>query len=402
MVGAWVGALLLAFNEYHVHASLLATEKAYYLFLATLAVWCFLRFLKEERAKWLFAAAAAAGLSFLSKETGALLGPVFLITLLATQRRAWLARWQPYAAALLFFAVIAPDIWWNLSNEQAAGSADYRRHLSGAGSLGITYQPLLLYGREVVAWVLAKAGRPFYDNAEEYAAGNVVLSLLIAAGVLSAIWKLRKPRDPRIVLFLALFGFVFLFFTVVGTRNTPGLDAFGFFWGDLSLIGGVVLAGLWAGTQRGTMRYVALGVLLAGGVFAATRIFRDKLKGEAVTVRPDPNVIAHAPGVFRDIALTFNYCMLCDQNPRVDLVGVRTRAYGKDLEPEATARLVRHAALGADVRSIQVESSAVEPPSLKDYVLEYRFQDRSGRSRLARGRIAVRMERPDWWAPWEW
>ncbi len=399
---AWIGALLLAANEYHIHASILTTEKAYYLFFAALAIWFFSRFLRDERATWLYWAAVFTGLAFLCKETAALLGPVFFLTLVATQRRVWLARREPYFAALLCVAVISPDIWWNIKGQNADAMADYSRHLSGAGSLGLTYQPLLLYGRDAVSWLLAKAGRPFFDNAEEYAAGNFVLSLVIAGGVLSALLNARWRRDPRVVLFSVLFLFVLGFFTVIGQRSAAGLDAFGFFWGDLSLIGGVVLGGLWAGTLSGVPRATAATVFAAGLFLSATRVFRDRLSGESAAARPNPHLLEHAPGVLRDVSISFNFCQVCDQTPRIELVSVRARSGGADIPADSAARLIADANLGTDDRSIRVESSAPEPPRVKSYVLTYKIQPRRGRAQTVRTSVEVRQVRPPYWAPWEW
>jgi hypothetical protein len=401
LTSATVAALLLAFNEYHVHVSVLATEKAYYLGFAALSVLFFQRFLASERPGWMFAAAAVAGLSFLSKESGALLGIVFLLTLLFTQRRVWLRRWEPYAAAALFVLVIAPDLWWNATGHATVG-ADYRKHLTGVGSLGVTYQPLILYGREVISWAMQTAGRPFYDNASEYASGNVLLSLVALGGVIGTLVNARLRRDPRVLLVLTLFLFIFAFFTVVGGRSTPELDAFGFFWGDLSLLGAVVLGGLWAGSLNGIPRVAVGAVLVAGLALSCKRIFGQKLDAPFVAARPDPHVIEDAPGVFRDISISFNFCQTCDQQPKIELVSVRARSGGEFLAPDSSVRLVADAALGTDDRTIRVESSAPEPPTLKSYVVEYRVQPRGAAPYTVRTSVEVRKVKPANWAPWEW
>ena len=399
---SWIGALLLAANEYHIHASALATEKAYYLFFAALAIWFFLRFMREERATWLYWAAVSTGLSFLCKETAALLGPVFIITLVATRHRVWFRRREAYLAALLCFVVISPDVWWNVTNQDPDAAANYGKHLSGVGSLGITYQPLLLYGREAVSWLLGVTGHSFYDNAEEYAAGNFLLSLVIAGGVLYALLNARMRRNPGVVLLLVLFVFIFGFFTFAGERSTPGLHSFGFFWGDLSLIGGVGLGGLWAGSLVGATRVFAALFLASGFFLSATRVFRDHFAAPSVAARPDPYLIEHAPGVLRDISVSFNFCQVCDQAPRIELVAVRARSGGKDLPPDSASHLIADASLGTDDRSIRVESTAPEPPPLKAYVLEYRIRPRRGSPKIVRTSVDVRQVKPTNLPRWEW
>ena len=401
-IASWIGALLLAANEYHIHASVLATEKAYYLFFAALAIWFFLRFMREERAKWLYWAAVATGLSFLSKETAALLGAVFIITLVATRFRVWFRRREAYFAALLCFAVISPDIWWNVTNQDPDAAADYSKHLAGVGSLGITYQPLLLYGREAVSWLLGVTGLPFYDNAEEYAAGNFLLSLIIAGGVLYALLNSQMRRNPGVVLLLVLFIFIFGFFTFAGERSTPGLHSFGFFWGDLSLIGGVALGGLWASTLVGVRRALAAFVVASGLLLSGTRVFRDHLAAPSIAAIANPDLIEHAPGVQRDISVSFNFCQVCDQSPRIELVAVRSRSGGKEIPQDSVSRLIADASLGTDDRSIRVESSAPPPPTLKSYLLEYRIRPRRGDAKMVRASVEVRQVKPANVPRWEW
>lgn len=391
-VSAWAAALLLAANEYHVHASVLAGEKAYYLFFAAVSLWCFVRFLQEERARWLYATAGAAGAAFLSKELAALLLPVFLVTLLATRHRRWLTRREPYIAVAIFVAVIVPDLWANATSQSGA-AVGYRQYLSRVSSLGFTYQPFVLYGREVFVWAFATVGRPFHDNAKEYAASNFLLSLIIAGGVLAAIWRSKRRAEPEVTLFLVLFAFVIMFFTFVGTRLTTDIDAFVFFWADLSLIGGVLLGGLWFGRLQGRTRGVAGLVLLAGMAFSAYRVFHDRLGMASDAARAEPDLLEHAPGMFRDVAISFNHCPLCQQ-PRVELVSIRAKLGNTYLPEQESASLIADATFGADDRLVRLESSAAPFPTLKMYVVAYRLTSRDGTNRTVSARVDVLHERP--------
>ncbi|MGQ0538574.1 MAG: hypothetical protein ACT4R6_06480, partial [Gemmatimonadaceae bacterium] len=275
--------------------------------------------------------------------------------------------------------------------------AGYNEYLSRITSLGFTYQPFVLYGREVFVWAFDMMGRPFYDNAKEYATGNFLLSLIIAGGVLTSLVRLRRRPEPGIRLFLVLFAFIFLFFALVGTRTTPDIDAFSFFWSDLSLLGGVLLGGYWFGTLRGWPRSAAVAVFLAGVVFSGYRVFNDRLGMERIAVHGEPDYIEHAPGTFREVAVSFNHCMLCDQRPRIELVAVRAKVGQEYLADQAAAALVRGAALGTDDRSLALEASAVAPPLLKMYVLEYRVTPARGAPSSVRARVDVVHERPPWW-----
>lgn len=83
------------------------------------AAWCLVRALPAPRGwGWWLGAGLAAGCALLSKYTAGLILLGALAYLLSQpEHRRWLARPQPYAAALLAALVLAPVIVWNAENE---------------------------------------------------------------------------------------------------------------------------------------------------------------------------------------------------------------------------------------------------------------------------------------------
>ena len=78
------------------------------------------RFLAGESGdgRWWFAAGACIGVSLLGKYSGVLLlAIVFLYLLTSARLRPWLAKPQPWLAALLALALFAPVIWWNAQHD---------------------------------------------------------------------------------------------------------------------------------------------------------------------------------------------------------------------------------------------------------------------------------------------
>lgn len=143
-------AILLTFCEYHVQVSAIATEKAFYLAFSLLAIYAFCRFLRTEKPHYLYITAVSAGLGFLCKETSSLLAPALLVVFCFRGYRSWFLRKEPYIAALLFLAVISPDLYWNLRHPAGnviAAEYGYAQHLSRVGGLGYSVQPLIFYGR---------------------------------------------------------------------------------------------------------------------------------------------------------------------------------------------------------------------------------------------------------------
>jgi len=96
----------------------LAVPDAPFVFFWLLTVWLFWRALVRERRAWWYAAGAALGLTMMSKVFGALLAlglAGFLLT--SPVYRKWLRRSEPYAAAAIAVAVIAPFVLWNVAEE---------------------------------------------------------------------------------------------------------------------------------------------------------------------------------------------------------------------------------------------------------------------------------------------
>ncbi len=85
----------------------------------------------RARAWWW--AGLCLGLGMLSKYTIGLLGLAALIFMLNDrQSRSWLRRWQPYAAALLAFAIFAPVIVWNAEHHWISFAFQTSRRLAAA------------------------------------------------------------------------------------------------------------------------------------------------------------------------------------------------------------------------------------------------------------------------------
>jgi 4-amino-4-deoxy-L-arabinose transferase-like glycosyltransferase len=71
--------------------------------------------LSGHRWRWL-TAGAATGLGLLGKYTMVMIGPVFLVALLLTDRRALRTRW-PYLGALVALLVFLPNLVWNAQHD---------------------------------------------------------------------------------------------------------------------------------------------------------------------------------------------------------------------------------------------------------------------------------------------
>jgi hypothetical protein len=246
---AWAMGLL-AFNEYHIYVSTLAIDKPFQLLFCALAVSSFMRFLRDETPRALYVAGAMTGLGFMCKETTVLLLPAFLACMLLSARhRVWFKRAAPYAAVLIFGAVISPDVLVNLflDDELQYGYSD---HLDRAAGIGFTRHHLLFFFRDAIAWVYSLRGEELYDLAPEYASMNSALGLIMfgvaTAWLLRLAWN-REARSDAILVYLPLAFWAVLGFFLVIDVSAEGpireLVYVAWFWVDLTLIPAALMAG---------------------------------------------------------------------------------------------------------------------------------------------------------------
>ena len=109
------------------------------------ALWCVWRLAQSGDGRWWFAAGAFIGLSLLGKYSGVLLlAIVFLFLLTSARQRHWLARPQPWLAALLALAVFAPVIWWNAQHDWVSFTFQSSRRVGEMGGFKPRYFLMLV------------------------------------------------------------------------------------------------------------------------------------------------------------------------------------------------------------------------------------------------------------------
>lgn len=366
---AVVAGLLLALNEYHVQISVLAIEKVYYLFFSAFAVWAFVRFLLEERSGWLYVAASATALSYWSKELAVLLLPAFVITL-ALSRRSWLRRREPYVAAAIFLALIAPDIVWNMAQSSGDPRIDLSESLSRIKGLGVSYEPWAFYARTVVDSITTRLGHPFQDAVPEYAVQNLAFAAILLTGVGATMCESTRRRDPVAVFLLLVFWVLILFFTFLDTEEADtGLDDFAFHWIDQTLFAAVVLGAAWFSRLRGAGRAIGFTVLGAACVMSLTAIFRHRLRMPDAQMSSTPASVVAGGNAAQPVQIAVNTCEICDQKPRVRLK-MAEAWQGEIRIPDAEiATSIEGARLGDDVRTVTLSASQ----ALADKYTTYQF-----------------------------
>lgn len=283
LVAARWAAALMAFNDYFLSISARATAHVPHVFLVTVAVYAFSRFVAVQRAAWLYAAGLAVGLAFYCKEHSALLVPVFFVTLLLPRYRQWLRGPHAYLACAVFVLVIAPDVLWNLRSDpetvrvtysgKELGQATYRAHLQRVGGLGFSPYPTMFYGKRAVIWLHdLVTGTELTDPTAEYESVNPVLGVVLLGSVLLTVFRPPARDDVRpFLLFMALG--IFGFFTLIEKGDPPyRLDPVSWVWVETTLIPAVMLAGARLAGAAGRWRSAAWAVSVLALLYAVDAV----------------------------------------------------------------------------------------------------------------------------------
>ena len=257
-----------------------ATAHVPHLFFVTAAVLSFGRFLVVQRAAYLYAAAAFAGLAFYCKEHSALLVPVFLLALLHPSYRSWLRGPHAWLAAAVFALVIGPDLAWNLRTDpdtarvsyagEEVGQATYGQHLKRIGGVGLSPYPAMFYGRSAVqALHVAITERELPDQTPEYPSMNPMLGVLLLCGLVITTLRFAGRDNVGTFLLLVFWG-LFGVFTFIEKGNPPGrLDPVSWIWVEASIVPAVILTGARLAGATGKARIVAWTLCAGALLYAA-------------------------------------------------------------------------------------------------------------------------------------
>ncbi|HZI82109.1 MAG TPA: glycosyltransferase family 39 protein [Vicinamibacterales bacterium] len=272
-IAARWAAALLAFNGYYLGVSARATAHVPHLLLVTVAMYAYARFLRTQRAAFIYAAAVSAGLAFYAKEHSALVMPIFFLALLTSGQRRWLRTPHPYLASVLFVACISPDLYWNAQTRKErvvnyAGEevrqATYADHFSRFGGVSLSPYPTMFYMKplaQAAARQLTGVTPP--DHTPEYRSVNPLLGLVLLGAVVFTVAARRVGDDLQRFLVIQ-FGFVFVLFSLIQPGNPPGrLDAVSWIWVETTILPAAVLTGARLAETAGWRRRASWSIVSA-------------------------------------------------------------------------------------------------------------------------------------------
>jgi 4-amino-4-deoxy-L-arabinose transferase-like glycosyltransferase len=253
-VAARWAAALWALNEYYLSLSARTTAQVPTLLFDTLALYAFSRFLRTQRAAYLYAATTSIALAFYCKENSALVLPVFCLSILHAEYRHWLRSRHLYFACATFFVLIAPDIYVNLTTDPATAEVafndlgrnheTYASHLQRIGGISFSPYPSMFYARSAVSSLYTRmTGESLQDQTPEFRSMNAAIGMLLFGAVL--VTTLRQTAHDRFArVLLLLFWMVFIFYSLIEPGDPPRrLTAVTWLWVEVTIIPAVILAG---------------------------------------------------------------------------------------------------------------------------------------------------------------
>lgn len=255
--GALVAMLLLSVDQFHVTWSRVFMPEVLMLFFASLSLLLFWKGIEQGKERSMVLSGIALGCSYLAKEPGILLLPVFLVyLLLSRQDRTWFKKRGLYFLILMVVIIVLPDIVWSMTH---ASEGHVARGLAFVRSAsGISFKSFSLYLGEIFRMARADI---LDDEVElDYLKGSVycvhwVAGVLYLTGIIFTLRNLHKRYNK---LLLTVFIFVFVFFTVVNTA----LKFDPFWWASMSMIPAVILSGRLLDTVMEKRLGLVLTVLL--------------------------------------------------------------------------------------------------------------------------------------------
>lgn len=385
---ALISVLFLTVNEYHMGISTFVMEKTPYLMCAALALLHFARFLRHERSRHLYFAAAFSGAAMQIKETAVLLAPVFFLTIVAAGRLALIKKKEPYVAAGVAGLFLVPDLIWNLFHFKEGLGV----HSGRIAGIGLNPYYILFFARDWTKAALRALGRHVSDAAAEYPAQNAFLGILLLVAAVLAVVYWRK-LDPVGRLVAISFWFVIFFFALVQTgeqRFIPGtqtpLDRHVWFWIDMVLLGGAVLVG-WAATALPRpARFTTLAALAIGTLFASYHAIGGLGTPPAI-VEIAPVHIWPPNNSKVTIRTYLGACQLCTPTFRLDRAEV-DEGDGAGFRT-ATAEQVEGAQLGTADREWLVTASLHPGSNRREYRFRFTVLDGRGHSQQQERSVVV-------------
>ncbi|MBZ0307771.1 MAG: glycosyltransferase family 39 protein [Anaerolineae bacterium] len=226
---------LLAFNQFHIHASIRAENQSLLFFLLTLTIWLFYMVVLEKKERLIYALGPVAGLAFLTKGVTLLLVLSLLLTLAGSKDgRAWFRRKDFHISILLFVLTICPWLLWVAFHGSSQLIFDKAMYQPGHFVPRLT--ALNFYLIEFVSWIKKMDIRLLISW--EYGILDGISGAFLLTGVAVAAFLTRNTLQRVLLTVFLTFMLVLSFFTA------PGLPWGEFWWAAPSLIPAICLTAM--------------------------------------------------------------------------------------------------------------------------------------------------------------
>lgn len=236
--GLWAAALM-AIDQFHVtFTGDLQPAAAAVILFGTLAFLSCTRITPRARLGPFLGLGVWMGLAYLTNQTALMIFPALWAHMLVSrERRAILRDRRWYLAHVVFAAVVAPDIVWNLAHLSTGSYLNLSLHKATGAAFMFRGKFLSLFlGEILMIWDPNILGGPGYwcwpHRTTHWVAGVFYLGAVL--------WAVRHRSNPVVSLLLTTFLVVAVVVTLV-----PGDSTFDrYWWGAMAMCPAVILSGM--------------------------------------------------------------------------------------------------------------------------------------------------------------
>lgn len=237
---ALISLFFLAFSNFHIGYTRIASESGILLFFTTCIMFLTLEARNSKNQVYLLWTSAFLGLGCLAKLTIlTILPPIIYFLFLDSKTRGAFFRKDFFIFMFIVTLANLPNLYWNVQS----GYANYYSYVRKIDFLSFSLVPWVLFLGEFIVAGMRRFDDSFFYliSSWEFPFLNWLMGLLCLSGV---IYFLRNKKNDLIRLSLAIFIFNFILFSLVRPRTGGGayfhLD--NFWWAIASVIPGFILA----------------------------------------------------------------------------------------------------------------------------------------------------------------
>jgi len=255
--------LLLAVSQLHIGFTRIVDENGFLIFFVVMTLFFIQKALRNGQGYFVLLSGLMMGLGGLVKGTMFTMLPGLLLHLLINKKDPYPFSTRKICLFLLVVGLtVFPSVYWDMVHEYT----DFNYHADKADFFFFSFIPLALFLGEIIVFCLRNI-----DDATlmqlvsyEYPFCNWLMGLICLTG---ATCFINREKNEFINLLRWIFGFIFIFFSLVKARSGGGANFHldNFWWAIVAVIPGVILGAAWLldmSRRYTSVKYVIIPAIL--------------------------------------------------------------------------------------------------------------------------------------------